>query len=259
MADDSKTIFRVHREERNRFSVLDNGAIRDPRLSFKATGILCYLLSLPDDWQASQMHLSTVKPDGRDAIISGFRELQEAGYVVKNLVRENGRIVTTEWHIYERPVNAPKSGFPTSEIPMSGLPTSENPTLRKTEGNERLTETNTAADAVSVSLAFGQFWLAYPRKEDKKKAETAFKKHHCFDKIEVILAALELHKKKDQWQRGIIPHPTTWLNGHRWEDDLSHEKTRANHSTNSAGSAQGRGGEANAKRADQYAGLGNLH
>ena len=38
-----------------------------------------------------------------------------------------------------------------------------------------------------------------------------------------ILAALQRHKKFAKWTKDggeYIPHPTTWLNGRRWEDEL---------------------------------------
>lgn len=69
---------------------------------------------------------------------------------------------------------------------------------------------------------FQQFWDAYPRKEDKGKARKAWKTHNCAPLVDLILATVERYKKTDQWQKDagqFIPHPTTWLNGKRWEDE----------------------------------------
>jgi len=33
------------------------------------------------------------------------------------------------------------------------------------------------------------------------------------------MAGLERWLVSDQWQRGVIPHPATWLNDKRWEDE----------------------------------------
>ena len=41
-------IIRVIRHEQN-FTVIDNACQRDLTLSFKATGLLAYLLSMPDE------------------------------------------------------------------------------------------------------------------------------------------------------------------------------------------------------------------
>lgn len=71
---------------------------------------------------------------------------------------------------------------------------------------------------------FAKFWAAYPRKEAKPKAQTAFAKLHPDDDLlATMLAAIERQKASDQWQEDggrFIPHPTTWLNNKRWEDQL---------------------------------------
>ena len=42
--------------------------------------------------------------------------------------------------------------------------------------------------------------------------------------IDVLLSAISNQKKSEQWRRDggkYIPHPTTWLNGKRWEDEVN--------------------------------------
>ena len=68
---------------------------------------------------------------------------------------------------------------------------------------------------------FDAFWKAYPRKTAKKNAEQAWKK--VTTPIETILNAIERHKKLPQWIKdngAFIPHPATWLNQERWNDQL---------------------------------------
>ena len=71
---------------------------------------------------------------------------------------------------------------------------------------------------------FKQFWEQYPRKTDKRKAEAAFIRLKPSDELVAqMIAALERQKQSDQWTRDggrFIPHPTTWLNGRRWEDEI---------------------------------------
>jgi hypothetical protein len=68
---------------------------------------------------------------------------------------------------------------------------------------------------------FDRFWAAYPRKAgDKKKAFQAFKKAGV--ELQVLLDAISRQKQSSQWQKAeYIPHPATWLNGRRWEDELT--------------------------------------
>ena len=69
---------------------------------------------------------------------------------------------------------------------------------------------------------FERFWSMYPRKEGKQKARSAFAKVDV--DIDVLLDALSEHKKSAQWTKNngeFIPHASTWLNGRRWEDQMS--------------------------------------
>ena len=70
---------------------------------------------------------------------------------------------------------------------------------------------------------FDKFWSAYPRKAgNKQKAFEAFKKAGV--SLEILLDAIENQKQSSQWSKDngqFIPHPTTWLNGKRWEDQLA--------------------------------------
>lgn len=68
---------------------------------------------------------------------------------------------------------------------------------------------------------FDRFWEAYPRKVGKVKAQAAFQKVTV--PVDSLLAAIAEQKKSPQWQKDngqFIPHPATWLNGHRWEDEI---------------------------------------
>ena len=71
---------------------------------------------------------------------------------------------------------------------------------------------------------FDEFWRAYPNKKDKQKAMRAWSKHR--PDLKKVLSAVKTQSKSDQWTKEdgrFIPLPTTWLNGHRWEDELSNK------------------------------------
>lgn len=68
--------------------------------------------------------------------------------------------------------------------------------------------------------AFSRFWAAYPRKTAKGAAWKAWPPAAAH--LEAILAALEWQRASDDWQRdggAFVPHPATWLNARRWEDE----------------------------------------
>lgn len=83
----------------------------------------------------------------------------------------------------------------------------------------RLTRNRTSC---TNPAGFDAFWLAYPKKIGKGNAEKAFAKAAKATDLQTILTALETAKATDQWQRDggqYIPHPATWLNQKRWEDE----------------------------------------
>ena len=95
-----------------------------------------------------------------------------------------------------------------------------NPIQSESESNPNPKRT---ARAREEAERFDRFWMAYPRKENKQKALAAFVKLHPDEAtLAAMLAAIERQKASDQWQEDggrFIPHPTTWLNGKRWEDE----------------------------------------
>jgi len=75
-----------------------------------------------------------------------------------------------------------------------------------------------------VDPLFVEFWKAYPRKTNKDFAEKVFAKlkvdQPFLDKIlhSLSIQVRTIWKDKDTQ---YIPHPSTWLNGKRWEDEIA--------------------------------------
>lgn len=73
-----------------------------------------------------------------------------------------------------------------------------------------------------------EFWNAYPRHTAKQAALKAWKKLKPSPKLlEAILESLRRFRAgpwKNKWgglvEMEFIPHPASWLNGRRWEDEL---------------------------------------
>jgi hypothetical protein len=63
------------------YTTLSNEPPNDPDLSFAAKGLLWYLLSKPEDWEAKMITLFDASTDGQHATRSAFKELETAGYV----------------------------------------------------------------------------------------------------------------------------------------------------------------------------------
>ena len=72
----------------------------------------------------------------------------------------------------------------------------------------------------AVNDGFATFWNAYPKKVGKGAAEKAWKK--LKPDLPTVLKAIERTRATEQWRKDngqFIPHPVTWLNQRRWEDD----------------------------------------
>lgn len=66
---------------------------------------------------------------------------------------------------------------------------------------------------------FETFWAAYPKKDGKRDAESAWAKVDA--PIAVILAAVSIRAKSEDWTKSngqFVPLAATYLRGRRWED-----------------------------------------
>ena len=76
---------------------------------------------------------------------------------------------------------------------------------------------------VSVVSDFDAFWSIYPRKVGKGAAKKSFERAILKTDLKTILDAVEAQRQSPQWQRDggqFIPHPATWLNQERWDDEV---------------------------------------
>lgn len=96
-------IVRTVKDRTNPYYLKNRRAADDTRLSFKAKGILDYLLSKPDHWQAHINELVNAGTDGAAAVRSGVDELIEHGYITRVQIRKNGKIVGWRLDTYETP------------------------------------------------------------------------------------------------------------------------------------------------------------
>lgn len=72
---------------------------------------------------------------------------------------------------------------------------------------------------------FAEFWKAYPVKKGKAAAEKAWLKLKPDTELQAtILSAIAVQRESSSWKRDkgqYIPHPTTWLNQRRWDDEVA--------------------------------------
>lgn len=146
------------------FTMLRNCWLRDARTSYKAKGLLGYLMSHADGYRVSQAQIVRESSDGRDAVVSGLRELEAAGYLTRQPRRtETGRFGEDDYALADPFDQAGKLIAPTPretrtvtplngrETRHSGKPDAADPMRQTLPIEEHLEQTNPAPNGAGAT------------------------------------------------------------------------------------------------------------
>lgn len=102
----------------------------------------------------------------------------------------------------------------------------DNPEITGLKANQEPITNNQEPDIKKLNKKrFDEFWVLYPNKKSKAAALNAWMKINLDDDLfSAITESLQQHKQSRKWNDSggkYIPHPATWLNGKRWEDELN--------------------------------------
>jgi hypothetical protein len=114
MSNDDQTIFKAQHNADNPYVILDKRPIENPKLSWKAKGLLAYLLSRPDEWIVRMGDLIKRSTDRESATRTAIQELIDAGHIVRETVRQAGKFDSWLMKVYEQPF----CGFPQVDNPQ---------------------------------------------------------------------------------------------------------------------------------------------
>jgi hypothetical protein len=139
-------IIRVKHDRQNPYVVIQRSLAQDSRLSYAARGLLLYLLSKPDDWQAQMGDLQREGELGRHAMRTILHELEEHGYLVRTCTR--GAAGYWQWisQVYENPdegrevKNRPTDNRPTDDPPGNNHPITDVESARTIESTNHRTD-----------------------------------------------------------------------------------------------------------------------
>ncbi len=83
-------------------------------------------------------------------------------------------------------------------------------------------------------ITFDEFYKLYPRKVGRFMANKSFKKLSRRDKMLAYDGLLNYIKfwEHNKTEKQFIPHPSTWINQRRWEDEIELPKTKEQKSKN---------------------------
>lgn len=89
----------VIRVPKGNFTTVENSIFKDGRISLKAKGLFCYMLSKKDGWSFSAERIATENNDGRDGVRAGLRELEQFGYLSRAKVNDGRGLFVTEYQL----------------------------------------------------------------------------------------------------------------------------------------------------------------
>lgn len=93
----------LRKEHKENYTCISNDVFKSD-LSLKARGMLCTMLSLPDDWEFSENGLQAILKDGQTSIRSAIKELEVAGFLSRTRERdESGRMGKCVWIVCDYP------------------------------------------------------------------------------------------------------------------------------------------------------------
>lgn len=164
------------------FTILSNRLLRDDSLSFRATGLLVFLLSYPDGTTIDSNDLGKLRKEGREAVRAAMREMREAGYL--HLVKrqdERGRWVSQNV-LFEEPTTAEDAGAepptPRNPSPVARAQKPANPQVTPRTGNPYVGGLGAKREGLEEGLGRGETPAPTPPQPvDKHTAPPPCRRH----------------------------------------------------------------------------------
>ena len=108
----------VHDKE-NPYAQISRELLRNNNLSFRARGLLCYMLSFPNNWEAHPQFIAKENGIGRDQIYAILKELIDAGYCRYVQEKVDNKFSSSFYEFSEAPIFKkflPHTPFPYTEV-----------------------------------------------------------------------------------------------------------------------------------------------
>lgn len=130
---------------RNSWTTIDNYCFYDKSLSYKEIGLLCNMLSLPDDWKFNVRGLAALHSDGVESVSNGINSLIEKGYIYREQSNSSKGFKEIVYWIYQKPSENPhfhadELKTEKEDLPHTDIPCTENPYTGKRDTEKTYTE-----------------------------------------------------------------------------------------------------------------------
>jgi len=186
------SIIRVKKDKNNPYLIMNKTCLNDSRLTLQAKGLLCYLLSKPDNWYVNTKEIISNCKNGYRSILTTINELVTFGYMYKHRFRSgNGAFHSYNYLVYERPQSPDlikTTTSPHSQNAYVDNPRVDNDTLliNKTNINNRTPLTTSCNKSNNVNAAKDDFGLKEVKEDTSKLLNDLYIKNHqiLFDSFE---------------------------------------------------------------------------
>lgn len=205
----------LRKVKKDNFTVIDNAIFKNCELSYKAKGLLCQMLSLPDGWNFSIEGLAKLSTDGETSVRSALAELKAAGYFRRQQIREKGKIAKIEYVIYE----TKNLENLVVENPQQENLKQENQPQLNTNNNKELITLKTK----DITNEFEQLWQIYPKKQGKDKALSYYTKARktgaTFEEVFAGINAYKAFIEANETEMQFVKMGSTFFSQKAWQDD----------------------------------------
>ena len=164
------------------FTIVPNAIFRQQGISQQATGLYCYLFSHSSNQEITINFITNHFKNGRDAIRSAIAELEQLGYLHREQLRQNGKIVAYNYILKDAPApEKPSTGKPSPENPIQS-----NTSIYTIKNNSTYTKRNNSTKSENVEKAYQHFVQLFPKRYRPKTPAAIEKWKICLDRIERI-------------------------------------------------------------------------
>jgi len=155
-----KSIMRISKDKENPYAMINKNVLHNENLSWKARGIIGYLLSLPDDWNLYTEELERhSNKDGRESLASGIKELINNGYIIREQARtERGSFGAWNYTVLESPVLV-ETVKPESGLSESGQPATTNTHPTNTDLTKKINNKKKKIEKTDKKSKYEKFYL----------------------------------------------------------------------------------------------------
>jgi hypothetical protein len=164
------------------FTIIPNAIFRHEGISQQATGLYCYLFSHKSDQDITINFITNHFKNGRDAVRSAIAELEQLGYLKREQLRQNGKIIAYNYILKD----APLTEKPSTEKPSPENPIQSNTSIYSNKDITTYTKRNTSTKSENVEKAYQHFVQLFPKRYRPKTPATIEKWKVCLDRIERI-------------------------------------------------------------------------